>query len=71
MSLAELIERLQTLPEAKQAEVFDFVEFLANRNPAAPKIEKTLADSPLAEFMKSPLTVDEFTPLSRDEAHER
>jgi hypothetical protein len=71
MGYAELIERLQTLPEAKRAEVFDFVEFLANRNPAAPEVEKTLADSPLAEFMKSPLTVDEFTPLSRDEAHER
>jgi len=65
MGFAELIERLQTLPEAKRAEVFDFVEFLANRNPAAPEVEKTLA-----EFMKSPLTVDEFTPLSRDEAHE-
>jgi hypothetical protein len=71
MGFAELIERLQTLPEAKRAEVFDFVEFLANRNPAAPEVEKTLAHSSLAEFMKSPLTVDEFTPLSRDEAHER
>jgi len=31
MGYAELIERLQTLPHEKQAEVFDFVEFLAAR----------------------------------------
>jgi len=28
---AELIEKLQALPEDKRAEVFDFVEFLASR----------------------------------------
>lgn len=71
MSYAELIEKLQTLPEAKQAEVFDFVEFLANRNQVESKIEKTLAQSPLADLMKNPLTINEFTPLSRDEAHDR
>lgn len=31
MGYAELIERLQTLPQEKQAEVFDFVEFLSAR----------------------------------------
>ncbi|MDP2795452.1 MAG: hypothetical protein Q8O25_15455 [Sulfurisoma sp.] len=31
MGYAELIERLQALPSEKQAEVFDFVEFLAAR----------------------------------------
>lgn len=31
MGYAELIERLQALPQDKQAEVFDFVEFLAVR----------------------------------------
>lgn len=31
MGYAELIKKLQTLPEDKQAEVFDFVEFLAAR----------------------------------------
>lgn len=31
MGYAELIERLQELPQDKQAEVFDFVEFLAGR----------------------------------------
>ena len=71
MSYAELIEKLQTLPEAKQAEVFDFVEFLANRNQVEPKAEKTIAQSPLADLMKNPLTINEFTPLSRDEAHDR
>jgi hypothetical protein len=31
MGYAELIERLRTLPQEKQAEVFDFVEFLSAR----------------------------------------
>lgn len=31
MGYAELIERLQALPREKQAEVFDFVEFLSAR----------------------------------------
>ena len=31
MGYAELIERLQALPQEKQAEVFDFVDFLATR----------------------------------------
>lgn len=31
MGYAELIERLQALPREKQAEVFDFVDFLAGR----------------------------------------
>jgi hypothetical protein len=31
MGYAELIEKLQSLPEEKQVEVFDFVEFLAAR----------------------------------------
>ena len=55
MSYAELIERLQTLPEAKQAEVFDFVEFLANRNQLEHDQQKTLAESSLASMMKTPL----------------
>jgi hypothetical protein len=32
MGYAELIERLQALPREKQAEVFDFVEFLSARS---------------------------------------
>lgn len=31
MGYAELIKKLQALPEDKRAEVFDFVEFLASR----------------------------------------
>ncbi|MFH1871915.1 MAG: DUF2281 domain-containing protein [Pseudomonadota bacterium] len=31
MGYAELIERLQALPQDKQTEVFDFVEFLSAR----------------------------------------
>ncbi len=31
MSYAELIEKLQALPQDKQTEVFDFVEFLVTR----------------------------------------
>ncbi|MCK9389754.1 MAG: DUF2281 domain-containing protein [Sulfuritalea sp.] len=32
MGYAELIERLQALPQDKQTEVFDFVEFLSARS---------------------------------------
>ncbi|MEQ1534139.1 MAG: DUF2281 domain-containing protein [Sideroxydans sp.] len=31
MGYAELIQTLQTLPQEKQSEVFDFVAFLANK----------------------------------------
>ncbi len=72
MSYAELIEkRLLTLPDAKQAEVFDFVEFLAIRNQIEHSEEHTLAQSSLADMMKNPLLVPGFTPLSREEANAR
>ena len=72
MGYAELIEkRLLTLPEAKQAEVFDFVEFLATRNQIERSEESTLANSSLADMMKNPLRVTGFTPLTRDEANAR
>lgn len=72
MSYTDLIEkRLQTLPEAKQAEVFDFVEFLASRNQAEHKEQHTLANSPLSDMMKNPLLVDGFIPLGREEANAR
>jgi hypothetical protein len=60
---------LLTLPEAKQAEVFDFVEFLAARNQTERCEGHTLAHSSLAAMMKNPLRVTGFTPLSRDEAN--
>lgn len=65
MNYAELIEKLQTLPEAKQAEVFDFVEFLANRNQIERGQQKTLAESPLVSLITNPLVVTDFTPLNR------
>ncbi len=72
MGYAELIEKkLLTLPEAKQAEVFDFVEFLASRNQTERREEHTLANSSLADMMKNPLRVTGFTPLTREEANAR
>ena len=71
MNYAELIERLQALPEAKQAEVFDFVEFLAARNQAERADEHSLAKSSLANMIKNPLLIPGFTPLSREEANAR
>lgn len=71
MSYAELIERLQALPEAKQAEVFDFVEFLASRNQPERSEEQTLAKSALAEMINNPLRVPGFIPLSREDANAR
>lgn len=71
MGYADLISRLQVLPEAKQAEVFDFVEFLVQRNQAEQQAIKTLADSSLAVLMKNPIRVSEFTPMTREEANAR
>ena len=64
-------KRLQILSEAKQAEVFDFVEFLATRNQAEHNEEHTFAKSSLADMMRNPLLVPGFTPLSREEANAR
>ncbi|WP_126148390.1 DUF2281 domain-containing protein [Synechococcus elongatus] len=33
MNPAQIFEKLQALPPDKQAEVFDFIEFLASRSP--------------------------------------
>ena len=71
MEYADLMSRLQALPEAKQAEVFDFVEFLVQRNQAEQEGHKTLADSSLMALMKNPLRVSQFTPMTRDEANAR
>ncbi len=74
MSYADLIQRLQTLPAAKQAEVFDFVEFLASRQDAALQAGEqppTLAGSSMAAWLDQPLRVPGFTPLSREEANAR
>ena len=71
MGYADLISRLQVLPEAKQAEVFHFVEFLVRRSQAEQEASKTLADSSLAAMMKNPTRVSQFTPMTRDEANAR
>jgi hypothetical protein len=76
MSHAELIRRLESLPPAQQAEVHDFVEFLASRQapaPAAAAAEQptTLRQSPLAAWLDKPIVAPGFKPLSREEANER
>lgn len=71
MGYADLISRLQALPEAQQAEVLDFVEFLEHRNQAVPTQSTTLAQSPLARWINDPVVVPNFKPLSRDEANAR
>ena len=71
MGIAELIETIRALPEAKQAEVVDFVEFLAKRNGNAAQQTQTLAESSLGGWIKSPLPVENFKPLSREEANAR
>lgn len=80
MSHAELIRRLESLPPAKQAEVHDFVEFLASRQPAG------LAPAARAEheppgpasnpprkpvWLDKPFVVPGFTPMTREEANAR
>ena len=74
MSHAELIRRFDALPAAQQAQVFDFVEFLASRQAA----QAQAADSPAeASRPRVPVWLDEsfrvpaFTPLSREEANAR
>lgn len=50
MGYAELIERLQALPQDKQAEVFDFVEFLSHRSGVGEKASLGHADWADSEF---------------------
>lgn len=56
MGYAELIEKLKALPAEKQAEVFDFVEFLAARcgkgEAAGPWAERDFADLSLAQALR-------------------
>jgi len=50
MGYAELIERLQALPQDKQAEVFDLVEFLSQRNGSALKAPLSQGEWIAGEF---------------------
>jgi hypothetical protein len=71
MSYAELIQqRLQSLSPAQQAEVFDFVEFLASRK-AATQAAQSTAQNPPPRWLGTPFEVPGFTPMSREEANAR
>jgi hypothetical protein len=53
MGYAELIEKLRSLPAEKQAEVFDFVEFLAVRfgsESSKPPVHAEWTDAEFAEL---------------------
>ena len=71
MGYAELIEKLQSLPADKQFEVIDFVEFLASRTKRAALAESDKSGSALSELRARPLTVRDFSPMSREEANVR
>jgi hypothetical protein len=71
MGYVELIEKLQSLPTDKQFEVIDFVEFLASRTKQATMVEGNKSKSALSELRARPLTVRDFSPMSREEANVR
>lgn len=50
MGYAELIERLQALPQDKQSEVFDFVEFLSRRGGSLERAPLAQCEWTEAEF---------------------
>lgn len=56
MGYAELIERLQALPQDKQIEVFDFVEFLSVRCGSAGEAFLARGDWTDAEFSRMAMT---------------
>ena len=69
MGYADLIRTLQALPQDKQAEVFDFVDFLAMRSGV--EVEVTGMVRPIIAFLDQPFRVESFQPLSRDDANAR
>lgn len=80
MSQVELIRRLQALSAAQQAEVYDFVEFLASRQPAGqaaagPDVHGTQAAAANPPhkpvWLDKPFEVPGFAPMSREEANAR
>jgi hypothetical protein len=80
MSHAELIRRLEALPAPQQAEVYDFVEFLASRQPAGQAPAEQAEDEPpdpalspprKPVWLDKPFVVPGFTPMSREEANAR
>jgi hypothetical protein len=71
MNYATLIEKLQSLPEDKQATVFDYVEFLHSHYQVSRHQEQSLTDSSFPTLLNNPILVDDFKPMSREEANER
>lgn len=71
MDYPVLIDKLQSLPEDKQATVFDFVEFLHSRYQVSRHQEQNLTNSSLATLLNNPLLDNDFKPMSREEANER
>ena len=77
MGYAELIERLQALPRDKQAEVFDFVEFLCARFGSAGGVVLDHGDWTDAEFSKMGMAQaqrgieDESVAYTRDDLREQ
>lgn len=72
MGYAELIRTLQALPQDKQAEVFDFVDFLAARARVESQAARPSIDvRPITAFFQQPFQVESFQPLSRDDANAR
>lgn len=74
MGYAELIKKLQALPEDKQAEVFDFVEFLSARVAASKEAkEEEWSESQFSKFsMNQAMRGMEDDPVtySRDDLRE-
>lgn len=56
MNLAKLIEKIQALPIEKQAEVFDFVDFLASRSQGAAHQSRVYDEWTNAEFAEMAMT---------------
>lgn len=64
MSHAELTRRLQALPAAQPAQIYDFVEFPASRQAPAPAAEEpaaTLGPLRLAAWLDKSLDAPSFT----------
>jgi len=68
---ADLIETLEQLPQEKQAEVLDFARFLAQRRQHDDNEPKSLAECSFANWINNPLVVNDFQPLSREDANAR
>ncbi|MBF0610700.1 MAG: DUF2281 domain-containing protein [Magnetococcales bacterium] len=84
MGYANLLTKLQSLPPEKQAEVFDFVEFLASQSPTAtnaqPSLDAEKAQEKPTETFSGPLAAlrarvatqyGDMQPMSRKELYDR